>query len=139
MAEGDEGLGSTAATWPFASGLERVAVGAAGTTVGDGRSTMRVGSGGGTVLAGAPVELQAKLTTKEVISHNKPAGFSPTTTHLRLLQIVASICDLKPKSPMRSATTVCYGLGMVRRGWLGMLSYGKRISTRGASVPYLSK
>ena len=88
MVEGDEGLGSTAAKSPLASGLERVAVG-------DGRGARRVGSAGGTVLAGVAGELQAKLTTKKVISNNKPAGFGPFTTHLRLLQIVDSICDLK--------------------------------------------
>ena len=95
VVEGDEGLGSTAAKSPLASGLERVAVGDACTKVGDGRGARRVGSAGGTVLAGVAGELQSKLTTKKVISNNKPAGFGPFTTHLRLLQIVDSICDLK--------------------------------------------
>ncbi len=66
-------------------------VGAACSTVGDGRGAMRVGSDGGTVLVGAPVEVQPKLTTKEVINNTKPAGFSPFTTHLQLLCIVAGI------------------------------------------------
>jgi len=95
VVEGDERLGSTTATTPLAAGLERVAVGSACLTVGDGRGATRVGSGDGTVLAGAPVELQAKLTTKNAISNNKPAGYSPSTTHPRLLYIIAGICDLK--------------------------------------------